>query len=160
MTDDSLFAYGDTAGFVNMPASRSRAIEEASSGKFSARAILVLNRLADYPEGLTWRELGSMMNLHHGQVSGVLSNLHRKGMVFMLHQQRDRCHLYVHANHRNRFTPLERIDDPTRTQASIKRDLEKRILAGLASLPAHLIDVRGDIQLSSAIAQYRRLHNG
>lgn len=123
MSDGSLFAYGETAGFVNIPASRDRAVDEARSGAFSDRASKILAALVDAPRGMTWRELGSLLNLHHGQVSGALSNLHKSGLVFMLTSKRDRCHPYVHCSRRHLFADDERIDEPAQTRAGRRNEI-------------------------------------
>lgn len=131
--DDSLFAYGETAGFVSHGASRDRAVAEARSGAFTKRARQILDLLESNPDGLTWRELGARLNLHHGQVSGALSNLHRREMVFMLHKQRDRCHPYVHVKFRDRYRILDRIDHPSTSTANVARRVEKELMDHLLS---------------------------
>jgi len=68
------------------------------------------------------------MNLHHGQVSGALSNLHKSGHVFMLHAQRNRCHPYCHAKHRVNYPPAARIDEPTQTKAGKRKDDLEQLL--------------------------------
>jgi hypothetical protein len=45
--------------------------------------------------GVTWRDLARMMSLHHGQASGALSSLHRRGFVARLKEKRDGCSVYV-----------------------------------------------------------------
>lgn len=45
--------------------------------------------------GATWRDIARMLNLHHGQASGALSNLHRRGFIARLTEKRDRCSVYV-----------------------------------------------------------------
>lgn len=130
MTDDDLplIAYGRTAGFVNQPASRDRAEKEAASGVASQRAMLVLRHLQTAPDGMTWRELGSALNLHHGQISGALSNLHKSGLVFMLRKQRNRCHPYVHADKRDQFSVEDRIDEPVQTRNTQRRQQLEELL--------------------------------
>jgi hypothetical protein len=159
-SEESFFAYGDDAGFVSIPASRERAKSEAASGMFNARASLILEVLRKHPDGLTWKDLSSMLSLHHGQVSGALSNLHRKGFVFMLHMKRQRCHPYVHVDHIDRFAPLERIDEPSKTSASAMRELEREILRGILDTPSLLINIRNNLKLENDIARYRRLNGG
>lgn len=132
MIDDDLplIAYGRTAGFVNQPASRDRAQKEAASGVASQRAMLVLRYLQNAPEGMTWRELGAALNLHHGQISGVLSNLHKSGLVFMLRQQRNRCHPYAHSDLRGRFADADCIDAPVQTRTKQRlQELEELLHA-------------------------------
>jgi hypothetical protein len=117
ITDDDALTYNGTAGAVNQPASQQRAKREATSGAATERARLILAVLAELPQGATWKQLGAVLGLHHGQVSGALSNLHKSGHVFMLHQQRDKCHLYCHAQFRVNYTTDERIDEPAQTKA-------------------------------------------
>jgi predicted transcriptional regulator len=160
-SEDSLFAYGDDGGFVNIPASRDRAKEEASSGVFSARALLILETLGKTSHGFTWKELAEKLNLHHGQVSGALSNLHRKGLVFMLQEKRNRSHPYVHSDFREMFTASQRIDDPTRTQASLRREIESDIARQLyeALVLQHKrrgIDVQDASIVLGAMERYER----
>jgi len=126
--DDDALPYAGTAGFVSQPASAQRAQSEARSGEATARARAVLSLLEAHPEGLTWKELATLMNLHHGQVSGALSNLHKSGHVFMLHTQRNRCHPYCHAKHRVNYPPTARIDEPAQTKAGKRKDDLERLL--------------------------------
>ena len=128
ITDDDALTYNGTAGAVNQPASQQRAKREASNGAATERARLILNVLAELPDGATWKQLGSVLMLHHGQVSGALSNLHKSGHVFMLHKQKDRCHLYVHAKFRVNYTTDERIDEPAQTKAGKRKDDLEQLL--------------------------------
>lgn len=128
ITDDDALPYAGTAGFVSQPASAQRAQSEASTGEATARARAVLSVLETYTAGLTWKELATLMNLHHGQVSGALSNLHKSGHVFMLQAQRNRCHPYCHAKHRVLFPPEARIDAPTQTKAGKRKDDLEQLL--------------------------------
>jgi hypothetical protein len=126
--DDDALPYAGTAGFVSQPASAQRAQSEARSGEATARARAVLAHLEAHPLGLTWKELATLMNLHHGQVSGALSTLHKSGHVFMLHTQRNRCHPYCHAKHRVNYPPAARIDEPTQTKAGKRKDDLEQLL--------------------------------
>lgn len=45
--------------------------------------------------GMNWVEVARNLNLHHGQASGALSSLHRRGFVARLTEKRDRCSVYV-----------------------------------------------------------------
>jgi hypothetical protein len=48
------------------------------------------------PFGLTYPELGEKENWGHGQVSSILSNLHRDGLAVRLYEKRQsRCSVYV-----------------------------------------------------------------
>lgn len=153
MNDDDLplLAYGRTAGFVNQPASRDRATREAANGTASERAKLVLRYLRYAPQGMTWRELGAALNLHHGQISGVLSNLHKSGLVFMLRSQRNRCHPYVHGDLRDQFTDADRIDEPVTTRKT-QRLAELESLLLLLNLAINSGDVHDGFLIRKARA--------
>lgn len=131
ISDDDALTYAGTAGAVNQPASQQRAKREATSGAATERARLILAVLAELPHGATWKQLGAVLGLHHGQVSGALSNLHKSGHVFMLHQQRDKCHLYVHAKFRVNYKPDERIDEPAQTKAGKRNQDIQRLLEAI-----------------------------
>ena len=45
--------------------------------------------------GLTWKELGKAKRWHHGVASGVLSTLHKKGMIVRLDTQVKGSSIYV-----------------------------------------------------------------
>ena len=128
INDDDVLTYNGTTGAVNQPASQERAKREATTGTAKDRAARILELLEHQPNGLTWKQLGALMNLHHGQISGALSNLHKSGHVFMLQKQRERCHPYCHANWRTNYKPDERIDQPTQTQAGKRRNDLERLL--------------------------------
>ena len=83
--------YNGTAGYVNRPASKERALRQRENKVLSDQAIRVLD-LLNYAgrDGMTWRELGDALDLHHGQISGLLSNMHQKEMLFSLVQKRER----------------------------------------------------------------------
>lgn len=118
--------YAGTSGFVNQPASIARATTEAATGISTERAQKILNTIADSFDGWTWRELAEQLHLHHGQISGALSNLHKSGHVFMLREQRNRCHPYVHSIYRDQYTPEQRIDEPVKTKSNQRlTDLEE-----------------------------------
>jgi predicted transcriptional regulator len=123
---DNYNTYAGTSGYVNQPASIARATTEAASGVSTERAQRILTHLAHSPEGMTWRQLALALNLHHGQISGALSNLHKSGHVFMLRQQRNKCHPYVHSIYRDQYTPEQRIDEPVKTKSNQRlTDLEE-----------------------------------
>lgn len=129
-----LFAYPDeTTGHVPRPASIERAEREASDGTAADRALDILAILADEPFGLTWAELADRLNLHHGQVSGALSNLHKTGRVFMLREKRGKSHPYCHETFRVRYPEAARYDDPAQTRSGRTRELEREIIAALES---------------------------
>jgi hypothetical protein len=122
-------AYNGTAGFVDRPASRERAYRELENDALSIRQQAVLAYLEDAgKQGMTWKQLSELLGLHHGQISGALSNMHKCGVVFSLVAQRDRCHPYVHAMYRESFSPAERYDKPARTRKNQRNDLLDELL--------------------------------
>jgi len=133
MNDDmTLFgSYPDmSAGYVNRPASRARAIRELHNGKFSARQKMVLSLVEDAGgDGLTWQEVAKELDLHHGQVSGCLSNLHRLGFVFAAVEQRDKCHPYVHFKFRVAYRDEAVYDEPIKTRTTQRIDALDELLA-------------------------------
>jgi len=49
--------------------------------------------------GLTWAEAGRTLRLHHGQVSGALSALHRRGRITRTTTYRAGSAVYLHLDH-------------------------------------------------------------
>lgn len=128
-----LFAYPDgTTGHVDRETSIDRAEREADDGTAADRALSILNLLTAEPFGLTWGEVADRLNLHHGQASGALSNLHKQGRVFMLRTKRGKAHPYVHAMHRDLYDEDLRFDTPAQTRAGRIRDAEKTLLDAIA----------------------------
>lgn len=98
--DQPILPYGSgdraNSGHAGSDASRERAERDDSDGTTSRRQRLVVADLARHGiGGATYREVGSRLNLHHGQSSGVLSNLHKAGVIERLVEKRGRCHVYV-----------------------------------------------------------------
>jgi hypothetical protein len=48
---------------------------------------------------MTWVELAQELGLHHGSASGVLSNLHKVGLLARLQETRNKCQVYVDPNY-------------------------------------------------------------
>lgn len=132
-TQLSLFTiYNGTGGFVNRPASKNRAINEVTSGKLTERQNQVLQVLDEAgADGLTWHVCGEILGLHHGQISGALSNLHGCGEVFTLNQLLKGCHPYVHRKYRSDWAPEERCDEPVKTVSTKKRELQDQLLSAI-----------------------------
>lgn len=120
MTANSLLPYDGTAGYVNRPASIERARDEAASGVASARARVLLDAVkCQGARGMTWRELQSVFtNLHHGQISGALSVLHKTGHVFAVREKRGKCHPYVASIHRGAYRSEQVFDQPVKTKSA------------------------------------------
>jgi hypothetical protein len=130
--------YTGTGGHAGSEASRERAETEASDGTLADRQQRILAWLDSAgASGSTWVSVGQGLNLHHGQVSGALSNLHAGGFVFMLRKRHNRSHPYVHAKYRGFYQDSEVHDSPKTTKAGQRRDrLEDLVTAcrnGLAS---------------------------
>lgn len=80
------------------------------------------------PDGITWKELSLRYGWHHGSASGVLSALHKDGMIARLTDRRQGCYIYVLPNHVG--------VRPTRPHGTTNRaDLITDVAAFLRSLP-------------------------
>ena len=100
MSEGGALMYGGTEGSSGSDASHERAAREARDGTATARQRVLIDSLAEAgAEGLTWRELGTATGLHHGQVTGGLSNLHKAGLIARLTEKRGRCSVYVTPEH-------------------------------------------------------------
>lgn len=159
MSTYDLFPYAGSQGHVEQAASIERARRDRESGAFSDRARTVLRELERRGmHGGTWQELGEVLGLHHGQISGALSVLHKAGAVFTTRSQRDRCHVYVHEAWRDRFAEEARIDEPVRTKSAIRKDaLEKVLLAAELVLCFDGTDRLSLEQLREAVWEVRDL---
>lgn len=130
---DTLFPYNGSAGHVDRPASVQRADRERLDGVVSDRALSVLTHLFNVgSEGATWKELGSSLGLHHGQISGCLSVLHKSGRVFATKAQRDRCHVYVYSSYKNCYEPEQRFDEPVKTKSTARKEALDRVVDAAA----------------------------
>lgn len=88
--------YGGTSGHAGSDTSRERAERDDRDGTTASRQRQALRALTvARRQGLTWRELGEYLRLHHGQASGVLSGLHKVGLIVRLTERRNRCLVYV-----------------------------------------------------------------
>ena len=87
--------YKGTSGWSGTSTSRDRALTEDADGTTANRQRRTLNFLATYERGLTWKELSDITGWHHGQSSGVLSVLHKEGLIYRLQTKRNRCAVYV-----------------------------------------------------------------
>lgn len=101
--------------------SRERAQQEDRDGTTSKRRgdILELLRTAG-PAGLTWHDIANATGLHHGQVSGTLSTLHKDGTIACLTTKRNKCHPYIHLQWANHHADHEITWNPTQTLAGRK----------------------------------------
>ena len=131
MNEMQLFTpYNGTGGYVERPASIERAVREAQDGTLSKRQSNIVEQLdLAGVQGATWKTIGQILNLHHGQVSGALSNLHKAGEVFMLRAKHDRCHAYVLKRYRWAYTEEQVFDTPATTRAGERTALLNQLYA-------------------------------
>jgi len=98
--------------------SRDRALSEDANGTTTLRRGDLLERLRMAGlAGKTWRELAADTGLHHGQVSGALSVMHKDGLIACLTTRRDRCHPYIHAQWIASHDPETVLLEPAQTLA-------------------------------------------
>jgi hypothetical protein len=122
--------YDGTGGHAGSEASRLRAEAEADDGTLADRQALILDYLDKTGAGgATWATTGQALSLHHGQVSGALSNLHQAGAVFMLRKRSNRSHPYIHAKYRAFYTDAEVHDSPKTTKAGQRRVRLEQLVA-------------------------------
>lgn len=92
--------YAGTSGWSGTQTSFQRAVAQDNEGTTTERQGAALAALEwAGADGLTWRELAARLYLHHGSASGVLSVLHKEGMVARLTETRQRCKVYVLPKH-------------------------------------------------------------
>jgi DNA-binding MarR family transcriptional regulator len=88
--------YAGTSGHSGSDTSKARALSSDSSGQTARRQRQALALLDSQGYiGLTWKELASLLNLHHGSASGVLSVLHKTGRIARLKESRNGSKVYV-----------------------------------------------------------------
>jgi len=89
---------GTSSGWSGSDTSHERALTDDANGTTSARQIRAQALVdAGGDDGLTVSELCDLADLHHGQASGVLSNLHKDGRIFRLAEKRNKQKIYVTA---------------------------------------------------------------
>lgn len=88
--------YDGSSGWSGSDTSRERA-EREDAGDVSAmregQAIAFLAKRGT--RGATWKDLAEAHGWHHGQASGVLSRLHKAGVISRLVEVDRRCKVYV-----------------------------------------------------------------
>ena len=91
-----LTPYAGTSGWSGSESSRDRAIQEDQDGTTKGRQNVVLRMInASKTYGMTWKELAEETGWHHGQASGVLSVLHKEGLIERLTERRGKCAIYI-----------------------------------------------------------------
>ena len=94
--NETVLPYAGTSGWSGSETSKNRAISADESGLTTQRQKETLLELRYASRtGLTWKELATLANLHHGQASGVLSVLHKAGKIERLKATRGKCAIYV-----------------------------------------------------------------
>jgi predicted transcriptional regulator len=94
--DIPLLPYAGTSGHSGSNTSEERARTQDKDGTTKLRQSQTLTHLRhNKGRGLTWKELSEITNWHHGQASGVLSVLHKEGLIARLKETRNRCLVYV-----------------------------------------------------------------
>lgn len=139
------FQYNGGSGWVPRQTSIDREKSERESGATGLRARRFMGQLEIAGNnGLTWKEMQAAyqkvfcVQLHHGQISGLLSNLHRDGQIFTTkHIKRGNCLAYFHHHQRNYFADEQRYDNPVQTKAGIRRAALESFLANIRLLNDH-----------------------
>ena len=91
-----LLPYAGTSGWSGSETSHARAVSADRNGTTTVQQRQALESLAlALTRGRTWRELADEYGWHHGSASGVLSVLHKEGLVARLSTSRQRCKVYV-----------------------------------------------------------------
>ncbi len=134
MTDlfhPSLPYNGHSGHVAGSETSKARAMSEDASGVTASRQKQILEALQGCKVGYTWKELAGKLGLHHGQISGALSALHKDGWVFALKQERNGSQIYMHYGYRDEHGAAMRLDFPAVTRSSVKKaaidDLAKAV---------------------------------
>lgn len=123
--------YNGTGGWSGTQTSKDRAERMVSRGELSRTQAIVVQQLgARRYDGCTVHEIQILKEngdgyMHHGSVSGALSNLHQHRKISRLAEKRNNCHIYVlnaFVNDRqlSPFTPHKRKNTKTAFSLSDK----------------------------------------
>lgn len=137
-----ILPYGGTSGWSGTETSKTRATRQDSDGTTSKRqrdATRVLSSRGSH--GVTWNELGQSLGLHHGSASGVLSTLHKAGVIARLSENRNGCQVYV--------LPQFILGRPT---APYKPNVSARLLADI------LTEIENDLASGNTYLARQRIH--
>ena len=91
--------YSGTAGWSGTDTSKARAVDNLITRREETNQQKTLSILKQCPYGLTWKELATLTEWHHGTASGVLSVLHKVGVIIRSTEVRNRCKVYYHPDH-------------------------------------------------------------
>lgn len=107
----SLTPYAGSSGWSGTQTSQDRAFTEDHDGTTKGRQNVTLRIInASKTYGMTWKELADETGWHHGQASGVLSVLHKEGLIERLTERRGKCAVYIGLNSVNgRKTSVRKI---------------------------------------------------
>ena len=121
-----ILPFNSTSGWAGSKASKDRQMFLDETGKTGERQQLVLAELQDAGKhGATWKDIALTLELHHGQASGVLSVLHRAGLIARLEQRRNKCSIYVLPE----FVDGREVTDSSKTRASMNENAIRAIRA-------------------------------
>lgn len=130
--------YNGTEGYARgSETSRDRAMREAATGVATERQKLVLELLDKAPSGLTWSEAGRLLGLHHGQISGTLSVLHRAGKIVQLKRKRGNSAPYLSMRFVELYHPAEVRFLTTSTSAGDRRRALEKVAEAARALAAN-----------------------
>ena len=106
-----LTPYAGTSGWSGSQTSQDRAVQDDTDGTTKGRQNVTLRLInASKTYGMTWEELADETGWHHGQASGVLSVLHKEGLIERLTERRGKCAVYIGLNSVNgRKTSVRKI---------------------------------------------------
>ena len=96
MNDAPYVPYAGTAGWSGTDTSQERAMHNLQTGKEynnQQKALVYIKQAGS--QGLTWKELSQLTDMHHGTASGVLSVLHKSGAILRTTRVRDRSKVYM-----------------------------------------------------------------
>lgn len=89
-----------SSGWSGSETSHERAQARDTSGETGRnQAQLRLLLMSRAGRGATWAEVSEYFGWHHGVSSGLLSNLHKAGLLARLTERRNRCAVYVLPEH-------------------------------------------------------------
>ena len=93
---DPITPYAGNSGWSGSETSRERVIRNDADGTTAHNQKTALHWLAENGyHGMTWKDLSDRTGMHHGTSSGVLSVLHKAGIIMRLTDKRNRCAIYV-----------------------------------------------------------------
>lgn len=124
--------YGGTSGWSGSETSKQRAERMDRSGETARNQNITLNHLLGANlQGLTWKDLADRTGWHHGTASGVLSVLHKSGLIARLSETRNRCSIYVLPQYvQGRKTEGRRTNVSSRMLVEILQEIEHDLSQG------------------------------